>query len=132
MAVSPQAVVRDFLAAWEHPNGTRLAGFFEEDAVYIDGPGTEHRGSDAIRAEFERQLVLGGQGVAIDVKRLAVDGRIVMVERVDRFAIGERSFALEAVGVYEIGPGGLIEHFRDYYDQQAITQQLQAAGFDIT
>jgi limonene-1,2-epoxide hydrolase len=132
MAVSPEAVVRDYLACWEHPDATRIASFLNEDAVYVDGTGTEYRGSDAIRAEFERMLVLGGQGVSIDVKHLAVDGPVVMVEHVDRFAIGERSFALELVGVFQIGADGTIDHLREYYDEQGITQQLRDAGFDVT
>ena len=131
MAVSPEAVVRDFLASWEHPSAEQLAGFFTTDAVYIDGSGNERSGSEAIRAEFERQLVLGGDGVQIEVKRTAADGRVVMVERVDRFAVGGQSFALEAVGVYEVDSDGLIEFFRDYYDQSAIVAQLEAAGFHV-
>ena len=43
MATSPEAVVKDFLAAWEHPDADRLAGFFREDAVYVDGPGKDSR-----------------------------------------------------------------------------------------
>ena len=50
---------------------------------------------------------------------------------VDRFAVGGQSFALEAVGVYEIDSDGLIEFFRDYYDQSAIVAQLEAAGFHV-
>jgi limonene-1,2-epoxide hydrolase len=64
------------------------------------------------------------------VKRTAADGRVVIVERVDRFAVGGQSFALEAVGVYEIDSDGLIEFFRDYY-QSTIVGQLEAAGFHV-
>jgi limonene-1,2-epoxide hydrolase len=132
VATSPEAVVKDFLAAWGHPDADRLAGFFRDDAVYVDGPGNVHRGADAIRKEFERQLVLGGQGVEIEVKRAAGNGRVVMIERVDRFAIGGQTFELEAVGVYEIDDDGQIGLFRDYYDQAALARQLEAAGFQVT
>jgi hypothetical protein len=43
-AVSPEAVVRDFLASWEHPSAEQLAAFFTTDAVYIDGSGHERSG----------------------------------------------------------------------------------------
>jgi limonene-1,2-epoxide hydrolase len=132
VAVSSEAVVRDFLAAWEHPNVDRLASFFRDDAVYVDGSGNEHCGADAIRTEFGKQLVLGGQGVEIEVKRAASNGPVVMIERVDRFAIAGQTFELQAVGVYEIDGDGQIELFRDYYDQAAITRQLEAAGFQVT
>lgn len=132
MGTSPESVVADFLAAWGTPTADRLAGFFSENALYIDGPGNEHRGADAIRQEFEKQLLLGGQGVSIEVKHRAVVGHVVMVERVDRFTLAGQTFELEAVGVYEVGDDGQIALFRDYYDQAAITRQLEAAGFQVS
>jgi limonene-1,2-epoxide hydrolase len=131
VATSSEAVVREFLSAWQHPNADRLASFFRDDALYVDGPGNEHSGADAIRKEFERQLLLGGQGVEIEVKRAASAGRVVMIERIDRFTIAGQTFELEAVGVYEIDSDGQIKLFRHYYDQAAITRQLEAAGFQV-
>lgn len=131
MHSSPESVVAGFLAAWESPSADQLTGFFCEDALYVDGLGNEHRGADAIRMQFEKQLFLGGHGVAIEMKRRAVNGPVVMVERVDRFTLAGQTFELEAVGVYEIADDGRIAVFRDYYDQAAITRQLEAAGFQL-
>lgn len=129
MGTSPESVVADFLAAWGTPTADRLAGFFSENALYIDGPGNEHRGADAIRQEFEKQLLLGGQGVSIEVKHRAVVGHVVMVERVDRFTLAGQTFELEAVGVYEVGDDGQIALFRDYYDQAAIKGNWRPRDF---
>jgi limonene-1,2-epoxide hydrolase len=89
MTDAPKIVVRQFLAAWEHPAPDGLVRFFSSDGVYVDGPRGEYRGIDAIRAEFQRQLAIGFSGVPIEVKALVGDGPIVMAERVDRFTLGE-------------------------------------------
>jgi limonene-1,2-epoxide hydrolase len=131
MTASPESVVRRFLAAWEHPTAEGLASFFRADGVYVDGPRGEYHGIDAIKAEFEKQLAMGFDGVPIEVKLLVADGPIVMAERVDRFTLGGKTFAMDTVGVFEVDGDGGIKRFRDYYDQKSIADQVEAAGFNV-
>ena len=65
------------------------------------------------------------------MKRIVADGPTVMVERVDSFSLAGRTFEIEAVGVFEVDGDGRIKRFRDYYDLKSITDQIEAAGFEV-
>ena len=65
------------------------------------------------------------------MKRIVADGPTVMVERVDSFSLAGRTFEIEAAGVFEIDGDGRIKRFRDYYDLKSITDQIEAAGFEV-
>jgi limonene-1,2-epoxide hydrolase len=127
---SPESVVRKFFAAWEHPTADGLASFFSADAVHVSPLGA-HRGVDAIKTQYQKQLARGFAGFRIDVKTIVADGPTVMAERVDGFSLAGKTFDIDAVGVFEIDGDRRIKRFRDYYDLKSITDEIQAAGFEV-
>jgi ketosteroid isomerase-like protein len=62
-----------FVSAFNDNDLDRVMSFFAEDAVYLPGNGTEHRGTAAIRAELEPQF--GGRfgAMRFDEHELLVD-----------------------------------------------------------
>ncbi len=90
-------------------------------------PALTHRGRVTIEAEYESQLCIGfARGFSIEVKQLVADGPTVMVERVDRFNLGGKTYAMEVAAVFEIDDNGLIKRCRDYYDAKSIEDQVTA------
>ena len=131
MGNSPESVVRNFLAAFTDRNVDELAGFFSDDAVFIDGPRGVHRGKEAIRSEFEAELAMGFESIKIDVNSLVGNGGIVMMEGVENYIIGGKPFFMETIGAFDINPDGLITWWRYSYDLKPLTDQLEAAGFNV-
>ena len=131
MGSSPESVVRNFLAAFTDRNVDELAGFFSDDAVFIDGPRGVHRGKEAIRSEFEAELAMGFESIKIDVNSLVANGGIVMMEGVENYIIGGKPFFMETIGAFDINPDGLITRWRYSYDLKPLTDQLEAAGFNV-
>ena len=98
MSDSPESVVRNFLAAWAHPNLDELVSFFSDDAVFIDGPRGVHHGVDAIRSELDEEIAMGFGGAKIDINSLVAQGGTVMLEGVENYRIGGQPFTLEVMG----------------------------------
>jgi limonene-1,2-epoxide hydrolase len=117
------------LASWENPGIETLSGFFSEDAVYKDPRGV-YSGLDAIKKLWEGDINTTPSGT-VDIKSIASNGAIVMVERVDSFPIEGKPLTLEVVGVIEVGNDGLITRWQEYFDSRSITNQLKAAGITI-
>jgi limonene-1,2-epoxide hydrolase len=131
MSDSPESVVRKFLAAWADPKLDELVGFFSDDAVFIDGPRGVHRGIDAIRSELEDEISMGFGGAKIDVNSLVAQGGTVMMEGVENYRIGGKPMSLEVMGAFEIDADGRITRWRYSYDLKSITDQVEAAGFNV-
>jgi limonene-1,2-epoxide hydrolase len=129
MSDSPESVVRNLIASWEHASVEKLSDFLSEDAVYTDPRGVQS-GLDAIKKLWEGDLQLAPTAT-VDIKSIASNGGTVMVERVDTMPIQGKQFTLEIVGVFEVGDNGLIKRWREYYDSRSITNQLKAAGIAI-
>jgi steroid delta-isomerase-like uncharacterized protein len=126
MSDSPESVVRDFIAACEHDSVEKLVAFLSEDAVYTDPRGVQS-GLDAIKKLFEGDLQIF-PSTTLDIKNMASNEGIVMVERVDTFPIEGQPISVKVVGVFEVRADGLIKKWSEYYDSRSITNQLKAAG----
>lgn len=126
MSDSPESVVRRFFAAFPRSDVGELAGFFSEDAVYIDGPRGTHTGVEAIRAEFD-SIVAIVPNTTVDIKSLGVCGDTVLVERVDNFDVGGKSIGMEVVAVIDVDGHGRITRWRDYYDLPTLVEQVAAS-----
>lgn len=111
-----RSVVARFLAAVESGDGDAVAGCFTEAARYANVPHPPAVGRAGIRALFAP--ILGrAQRVRWDVVTSAYDGDTAWLERVDRFWIDGREYAIECNGVYTVdGGAGLIREVRDYVD----------------
>jgi limonene-1,2-epoxide hydrolase len=124
---TPESVVRGFLASWADPVLDKVVSFFADDAVFVDGPRGVHRGVNSIRSQLEVDL----RPVRVDVKSLVTDGRMVMLERVDSFDVEGKGFSMEVMAAFVIDSDGLIKRWRESYDLQSITDQIEAAGFKV-
>jgi limonene-1,2-epoxide hydrolase len=111
---SVQDFMAAFVAAWPEGDATKLAPFFNEDAVYHNIPLTPVKGREAIRATLAGFMGIGGQ-VGVDIVHIVADGPIVMTERVDHFIGTERTISLPVMGILEVHDGQ-ITAWRDYFD----------------
>jgi limonene-1,2-epoxide hydrolase len=110
----PEAIVRDFCAAWSRRDVAELLAYFTEDAVYHNMPLAPATGTDAIR-ELLGLFVPPAEHIEFEMLHVASRGHVVFTERVDRFRIGGRDVALPVAGVFEIRDGR-IAAWRDYFD----------------
>jgi limonene-1,2-epoxide hydrolase len=61
-----------------------------------------------------------------EIRHIASDGEVVMVERVDNFLVGETRVAVPCMGIFELRDGK-ISAWRDYWDLRQFEKQLPAA-----
>jgi limonene-1,2-epoxide hydrolase len=119
-----RASVGRFLAAVESGDADAVADRFTARARYANVPHPPAVGRDAIRAMFAP--ILGrAERVRWDVVSSAYDGDRAWLERVDRFWIDGREYAIECNGVYAVDPAsGLLDEVRDYVDLATWRQRL--------
>ncbi len=112
-AAANDALVRDFVAAWERRDTDFILDCFTEDAVYHSVPLSPIVGKDAITA-----WVRGFEGVApgrLEVRHQVASGNVVMNERTDFITLNGRPVTLPICGVFEMA-GGRIRAWREYFD----------------
>ena len=83
---SAESVIRKFLACFPASDVDEVIGFFDDHAVYIDGPRGVHRGINAIRTELQSQLEMV-PNTMVDIETLAASEGAVLTERVDNCEI---------------------------------------------
>jgi len=110
----PEAVVREFCAAWTRRDIDALLGYFTDDAVYHNMPMAPVSGKNSIR-EVLNMFVPGADAIEFEMLRVAARGSVVFAERVDRFRMGGKQVEVPVVGVFEIRDGR-IAAWRDYFD----------------
>jgi len=120
----PEAIVREFCAAWSRRDVAELLAYFADDAVYHNVPLAPVAGKDGIR-EILNLFVPPAEAIDFEMLHLAARGDVVFTERVDRFTIGGRRVELPVAGVFEIR-NGRITAWRDYFD--FATWQRQTAA----
>ncbi|CAM3209005.1 hypothetical protein BST27_21210 [Mycobacterium intermedium] len=126
MSDTPESLVRNFLAAWVDPKPEELGSFFDNGAVWVDGPQGVRRGADAIAAELTSQLKAVG-GTTVDVKTLISDGRVVMVEQVSNSTVRGKPISSVVMAVFEFNADGRIVQWREAYDLKSAVDQIKAA-----
>lgn len=128
MASSPLETIRDFVAAfidaWPRADADAVAAFFTHDAVYHNGPLEPVVGRADIRDAIAGFMSMGGT-VDVDMVRMAVNGAVVMAERVDYFTTAERTISLPMLGIFELQDRH-IAAWRDYFDLNTFTSHLPA------
>lgn len=115
-----RALIERFLGAWGERDLDALVGFFAEDAVYHNVPVAPIRGIEGIRQIFAAFLETFDE-VSLDIVNIVAAPDLVLAERVDRFAIGERRFDLPVNGVFELRNGRIVR-FSDYFDLASFEQ----------
>lgn len=110
------AIVSAFCDAWTRGDADAIMDAFTDDAVYHNIPMAPIHGRAAID-EFIRPFLAGGS-IAFETLHQAVDGDVVLNERVDTVTQpGKETIALPVMGVFELRDGK-IAGWRDYFDLQ--------------
>jgi len=112
-AAANDALVRDFVAAWERRDTDFILDCFTEDAVYHSVPLSPIVGKDDLTA-----WVRGFEGVApgrLEVRHQVASDNVVMNERTDFITLNGRPVILPICGVFEMA-GGRIRAWREYFD----------------
>ncbi len=99
---------------------------FTEDAIYHNIPMQAVRGREGIRGVLAGFLA-PAQEVQWDVLNLAVDGDVVLTERVDKFKVNGTWVEIPVMGVFELIEGR-IGAWRDYFDLGQVQTGFGAAG----
>jgi limonene-1,2-epoxide hydrolase len=111
--VTNDAMIREFLAAWERRDTPYILDCFTADAVYHSIPLTPIVGKEAIE-EFVTKFADVPPG-RLEVRHQVAAGDIVMNERVDYITINGTAVVLPICGVFEIEEGR-IKAWREYFD----------------
>jgi limonene-1,2-epoxide hydrolase len=122
---SNEAIVRDFISAWQRLNPSELAGYFSEDGVYHNMPSAAVVGRDNIE-QFIAGFISQWESTDWEVINLLADGDSVMVERLDKTVVAGRPVNLPCFGYFELSDGK-IKLWRDYFDLATYTTALTAA-----
>jgi len=125
-AASPLDITRQFLKAMEaldYDSGVKLVS---ADVEYANPPpiGTV-RGPAGIRAVLEPFFAPTLEN-EFRILREAVNGPVVILERLDRHKLADKWVELPVTGVFEVHDG-LITYWRDYFDANTIMSQWPAA-----
>ena len=120
---TPEEVVTAFIREWdvEHPDVDTLAGYFTDDAVYHNMPMAPSEGIEAVREALAGVAGLTSRGW--ETVHQAVNGDVVLNERVDRFHMRGKEVAVQVCGVFELRDGK-IARWRDYFDAAAFQAQM--------
>ena len=121
MSKSPTApidVVKAFMAAMETLDYDKALPFIAETCEYTNMPMGTVQGPAGVRAVLEPFFAPTLEN-EFRVRREAVAGNIVFLERLDRHRLPDRWVELPVNGVYEV-ENGQITVWRDYFDLATI------------
>jgi limonene-1,2-epoxide hydrolase len=119
---TPVEIVTQFCDQVAGGDAEKAAEFFSDDAIYHNIPLDPVNGRAAIRDTIGMFLGMADK-VWFDTLHIVADGPIVMTERVDHFAQGDRDIALPVMGTFEVHDGK-ITAWRDYFDMNQFTTQM--------
>jgi len=121
----PLDLITDFCAAWEKGDYQSLLDYFADDAVYHNIPVDPVVGKDGIRATMQ-MFTTGVERIEFQVNNIAVNGNVVLTERVDTFVLPDKTVSLPVMGTFEV-VDGKIAAWRDYFDLNQFMSQLPQA-----
>ncbi len=107
-------VVRAELNAWHGLDVDEIMRYFHSDAVWDNVALGVHHGHDEIR-EAVKGYVQRMESAELELLNIAVNGNIVLTERVDHFVYDGNEIAARCMGAFEVA-GDKISAWRDYFD----------------
>ena len=122
--MTPEQTVNAFCDAIATGDLDAILGYFTPDAVYHNIPMAPVQGTDAIRATL-MSFMGPDTKVEFQMKNQAVNGDVVLNERVDVFTTGDKVISLPVMGTFEI-VDGKIAAWRDYFDLNQFMSQLSS------
>ncbi|OBF67110.1 hypothetical protein A5753_05420 [Mycobacterium sp. 852002-51971_SCH5477799-a] len=111
--MSPEDVVRAQLNAWATLDAEKILSYFSDEAVLVDPTGT-YRGLGEVRS-WVQEHVERMDHADLEVLNVAVNGSLVMVERIDRFIYDGKKVSTRCMGTFDV-VGDKIVAWRDYFD----------------
>ncbi len=114
-----ERIVREFCDAWSRGDLDRIMSFFADDAVYHNMPMDPVVGTEAIRTFIEGFTAMVDR-IEFEILHLAVNGDVVLTERIDTFVRAAGSVGLPVMGTFELTEGK-ITAWRDYFDMVQVT-----------
>jgi limonene-1,2-epoxide hydrolase len=119
---SNETIIRSFIAAWSRLDAEELVAYFASDGTYHNVMLPPVSGRDKLLPYINRFLS-GWSETTWEIINILSSDDIVMVERIDRTRIGERSVDLPCTGVFEMREGK-IKVWRDYFDMATYTRAV--------
>ena len=119
MSADPAGVAKALIAAFNRRDGAGVAELLHDDVVCHGIPLEPAHGRTAAMAMLAP--FLAAEAIDWEILALAVAGRMVLTERIDRFRFaGQDWTAVRAAGILEIGDDGRVIAWRDYFDMQEL------------
>lgn len=113
------AVVKALVAAFNRRDGAGVAALLHDDVVCHGIPLEAACGREAAMAMLAP--FLAAEAIDWEILTMAEAGRVVLTERIDRFRFaGQGWTAVRAAGIFEVGEGGQVIAWRDYFDMQEL------------
>lgn len=125
MSSSPESIVRDFLQVGEPGDLKKVLELLSEDAVFTHGGRGVHSGFAAIRASLTE---MGGTALTVvrNAKMEIATDRVVTLERLDSFTLGDKTILYEIAVAFDIDRARRIKRRHEYDDRQPIIDQISA------
>ncbi len=115
----PAEVVREFCELLSKRDTEAVRAHLSADAVYQNVGMAASTGPDAIVADLANQYSMFPETYRFDMKHLAVNGGVVMTERIDYLEGPGMKMALPVMGTFVV-KDGLISRWTDYFDSALI------------
>lgn len=112
--MTPEEVVRAELQAWHGLDVDEIVSHFHPEGVWDNVALGVHRGHDAIREAVEG-YVRRTESFEAELLNIAVNGNIVLVERVDHMIYDGNKIAARCMGAFDV-TDDKITAWRDYFD----------------
>ena len=117
-----ERVVRELCDGFAKHDAEALRPLFTEDIVYHNIPMDPAVGIEET-ITFISGFFAMCESMLIETRHLAVEGNVVLTERIDTITVGDRVGALPVMGTFEIRDGK-INRWRVYFDMTQITTML--------
>ena len=113
------------LQPWRTNDIAAIAGTFAEDGVLHSMMGTPIRGRGSLRKVLGKHLAHILK-IEFEIRNIAMNGDVLILERVDHVTTPEGLHSLPVVGVIELRDG-LIQAWREYFDSVQAASALDAS-----
>jgi limonene-1,2-epoxide hydrolase len=113
------------LQPWRINDIAAIAETFNEDGVLHSMMGTPIRGRASLRKVLGKHLAHIVR-IEFEIRNIAVNGDVLILERVDHVTTPEGLHSLPVVGVIELR-NGLIQAWREYFDSAQASSALAAS-----
>jgi len=119
---NPTNVVKRYMDAMEKMDFDAGLAYVADDCEYINGPNPPARGPEGVRGELAPFFapILENQFI---IRRQAVAGNTVFIERLDRHRIKEGWFELPVTGVFEVKNGKIV-YWREYFNLATVVDGM--------